>query len=186
MLCNAKHTLRINDPNIPFLVLQLCLASPLEQHNVHGPAQLTHLFLRNSWRFGLWRCWYALISQRLSLPNRRVSYWASINCLLRSLLPWFSAMFQSVIFVTTQLLFIPQKNPVPSASTNCCTPQTNCSKLCIFWFSFICRTGSLDDDSSLIGWALERESLQADIFGSWVVLKQRVWWEIEINTVITW
>ena len=99
--------------------------------------------------FGRWRCWYALISARLSLPSRRVSYWASINCLLRSLLPWFSAMFQSVFlfffffFLTTQLYLFLKKKPVPSASTNCCSPQTNCSTSCIYWISFSGRGSGL-------------------------------------------
>lgn len=44
---------------------------------------------------GVVRCRYALISTRLSLPKCWVSYWASIKCLLRRRLPWYSDAFQS-------------------------------------------------------------------------------------------
>lgn len=79
----------------------LCGCS-LQVRQRQGQAGLTHLFLRN---FGRWRCWYALISTRLSLPKCWVSEWASINCLLNSLLPWFSSMFQSVCVSHSGLIF---------------------------------------------------------------------------------
>lgn len=62
---------------------------------------LTHLFLRKSRRFGLWRCWCVLISAKLSLPK----CWVPINCLLRRLLPWFSAISQSVFFDRFSFIF---------------------------------------------------------------------------------
>lgn len=81
------------------------------------------------------------LAQGCLYPNCRVSYWASINCLLRSLLPWFSAMFQSVF--DHSALFIPQKKPVPSASTNCCTPQTD-------WIMYMLNFLHLQDRG--LGW----------------------------------
>lgn len=102
---------------------------------------VTHLVLEGSWRFGRRRCRYALISTRLSLPKCRVSYWASINCLLRSRLPWCSAAFQSnesstSSFSTTQLLFIRLKKPCAFCINQLLCPpppfppRTNCSGSC--------------------------------------------------------
>lgn len=111
---------------------------------------MTHLVLEGSWRFGRRRCRYALIRTRLSLPKCRVSYWASINCLLRSRLPWCSAAFQSnesstSSFSTTQLLFIRLKKPCAFCINQLLCPptllpRTNCSESCAHHCPSICGT----------------------------------------------
>lgn len=64
--------------------------------------RLTHLPLRH---LGRRRCWYALISTKLPSPKCWVSERASINCLLNSLLPWFSSVGQSVCVSHSGLVF---------------------------------------------------------------------------------
>lgn len=68
------------------------------------------------------KCWCAVISLRPSLHDQQVPYWASINWLLRRLLPPLSSLFYNFFY----LFFWPfrlsnsSNKPVPSASTNCC------------------------------------------------------------------
>lgn len=131
-----------------------------------GQARLTHLLLRN---FGRRRCWYALISTKPSLPKCRVSERASINCLLNSLLPWFSSAFQSVCVSHSGLIFHREACAFCMNQLLFPTDQLfkSMDRLSFFFAALLAWM-------EIWGWLDElwRESLQADTFG-WGLLYKK-------------